>query len=104
MHPRQALILDFDRYLTSLASPDSQLVIMGDFTEVVGLHPTGFSKITTKFSLVDIHGHFHSVPTEVPTYARGKDRLDYIFCTAPLLSAIIKSGAEPFNQHIHSDH
>ena len=104
MHPRQALLLDFDRYLTSLASPESQLVIMGDFNEVVGLHPTGFSKITTKFSLVDIHGHFHSVPTEVPTYARGKDRLDYIFCTAPLLSATIKSGAKPFNQHIHSDH
>ena len=77
---------------------------MGDFNEVVGLDPSGFSKISTKFSLVDIHGHFHSVQTEVPTYARGTERIDYILCSAPLIPAVTKCGAEPFNQNIHSDH
>ena len=104
LKPRQAFILDIDTYLTSITTPGAQFVIMGDFNEVVGLDPSGFSKISTKFSLVDIHGHFHSVQTEVPTYARGTERIDYILCSAPLIPAVTKCGAEPFNQNIHSDH
>ena len=102
--PRQAFIYDIDTYLTNLTTPETQFVIMGDFNEVIGVDQSGFSKISTKFSLVDIHGHFHSITTEVPTYARGTERLDYILCSTPLLTAVSKCGAEPFNQHIHSDH
>jgi hypothetical protein len=65
---------------------------------------SGFAKITTEFELVDILGHFHAIRNEVSTYARGLNRLDYIFCSQPLLSAVSSCGAEPFNHHIFSDH
>jgi hypothetical protein len=77
---------------------------MGDFNEVVGRNASGFAKITSAFQLADVLGHFHSVQTEVPTYARGTERLDYVFCSADLLPAVASCGAEPFNQHIFSDH
>jgi exonuclease III len=102
--PRQAFLMDFEKYLQSLFPKESQFVVMGDFNEVVGRNASGFAKITSAFQLVDVLGHFHSVQTEVPTYARGTERLDYVFCSADLLPAVASCGAEPFNQHIFSDH
>jgi exonuclease III len=102
--PRQAFLMDFDKYLHSLDKTESQFVVMGDFNEVVGRNASGFAKITTSFQLVDVLSHFHSVQTEVPTYARGSERLDYVFCSVELLPAVAHCGAEPFNQHIFSDH
>jgi hypothetical protein len=102
--PRQAFLMDFDKYLQSLSPKESQFVVMGGFNEVVGRNASGFAKITSAFQLVDVLGHFHSVQTEVPTYARCTDRLDYVFCSAELLPAVASCGAEPFNQHIFSDH
>ena len=104
LQPRPAFILDLDKYLTSITTPNSQFVVMGDFNEVVGVNSSGFAKITSKFSLVDVHCHFHSIEQEVPTYARGKDRIDFIFCSQNLLPAVVACGVEPFNQHVFSDH
>ena len=103
--PRKAFLSDIDTFLKSLTKhPDSQIVLMGDLNEVVGRNPSGFAKITSKHALTDIHSHFHSAQTEVPTYSRGKDRLDFVFCSITLLTAVEACGAEPFNQHIFSDH
>ena len=102
--PRRAFLEDFDKYLQSLKSDTTMFVIMGDFNEVVGKDPSGFAKVTSSYNLVDIHRHFHPVKHEVPTYARGNDRIDYVFCSSALLSAVVASGVEPFNQHIFSDH
>jgi exonuclease III len=102
--PRQAFLIDFDKYLLSLNPALSQYVVMGDFNEVVGRQARGFSKITTAFQLVDVMGHFHTLDNEVSTYARSHDRLDYIFCSSSLIPAVKSCGAEPFNQHIFSDH
>ena len=102
--PRRALLVDMEKYLTTLKGPTAVFVIMGDFNEIVGKDPSGFAKITSKFDLVDIHRHFHSVKYEVPTYARGTDRIDFVFCSSEILSAVAACGVEPFNQHIFSDH
>jgi hypothetical protein len=101
---RRAFLVDFEKYLKSFQTATSQFVIMGDFNDVAGNSLSSFAKITSMFSLVDILGHFHSVHTEVSTYARGPNRLDYIFCSDQLLSAVERCGAEPFNQHVFSDH
>ena len=102
--PRNAFIADFASYLRTLKSPDSAFIIMGDFNEVVGMNSAGFSKITAEFDLVDIMSHFHPIANEVPTYARGTKRLDYVFCTSNVLSSVTSCGIEPFNQNILSDH
>ena len=102
--PRNAFIADFASYLRTIRSADSAFIIMGDFNEVVGMNSAGFSKITTEFELMDVMTHFHPIAGEVPTYARGSKRLDYVFCTQNVLSSITACGIEPFNQNILSDH
>jgi exonuclease III len=102
--PRKAFLQDFDAYLLSLKPTQSQYVVMGDFNEVVGKTLSGFAAITGRYQLVDILGHFHTLEREVPTYARGTKRLDYVFCSSSLLPTVAQCGAEPFNQHIFSDH
>jgi hypothetical protein len=77
---------------------------MGDLNEVVGIERNGFQKVTCEFDLVDVLSHFHSIELEVPMYARGSTRLDYIFCSPNLLPSIRKCGFLPFNEHILSDH
>lgn len=105
LKPRKAFLIDFAKYLTELARlPTAQFIVMGDLNEVVGVDPSGFAKITTTFQLVDVQRHFHTLKDEVPTYARVSSRLDYVFCSTPLLSAVRACGVEPFNQHIFSDH
>jgi endonuclease/exonuclease/phosphatase family metal-dependent hydrolase len=102
--PRQAFLIDFEKYIKSLQTPSSQFVVMGDFNKVVGTSMSRFAKITSEFLLVDSIGHFHSVQHEDSTYARGPNQLNYVFCSNTLLSAVVACGAEPFNQHIFSDH
>jgi hypothetical protein len=78
--PRQALIADFRKYLTTLTTGNYALVVMGDLNEVVGLQLSGFGRIVNDFELVNVMSHYHPIEQEVTTYARGTTRLDYIFC------------------------
>jgi hypothetical protein len=102
--PRQAFLINVEKYIKSVQTPSSQFVVKGDFNEVVGTSMSEFAKITSEFWLVNVIGHFHSVRNEVLTYARGPNCLDYVFCSNTLLLAVVACGAKPFNQHIFSDH
>jgi exonuclease III len=102
--PRKAFIHDLSVYLRSIKTRDSAFILMGDLNEVVGLVLGGFNKITNEFDLVDIMSHHHPIRHEVATYARGKSRIDYIFCTSNLIPAVRYCGIEPFHEHIFSDH
>ena len=86
--PRKAFIVDLTIYLRSIKTSNSEVVIMGDLNEVVGLSESGFNKITNEFDLVDVMAHFHSITHEVATYSRGSKRIDYIFCSSNLIPAI----------------
>jgi hypothetical protein len=101
--PRQAFILDLDKYLKTIQTPLATYVIMGDLNEIVGHSLSGFSRLTRTFDLVDVMSHFHPIEQEVATYARGTSCLDYIFCSVSLLPSLKQCGIEPFNEHIFSD-
>jgi exonuclease III len=102
--PRIAFIQDLFGYFRSIQSPTSTFIVMGDLNEIVGHALSGFSKLTREFDLVDIMPHFHPIDKEVATYSRGRNRLDYIFCSQSLLTSVRSCGIEPFNEHIFSDH
>jgi hypothetical protein len=88
--PRQAFILDLDKYLKTFQTPLATYVIMGDLNEIVGHSLSGFSKLTRSFDLADAMSHFHPIEHEVATYAQGTSRLDYIFCSVSLLPSVKK--------------
>jgi exonuclease III len=102
--PRKAFCSDLTAYLRTLKSPNYSIVLMGDMNEVVGLELGGLSQLIGEFGLVDVISHHHSINNEVATYSRGTKRLDYVFCTANLVPAVVSCGIAPFNEHICSDH
>ena len=55
-------------------------------------------------ALVDAHAVLHGLSSEPPTYSRGKRRLDYMFISRHLVPNLVRTGIEPFNQRIFSDH
>ncbi len=60
--------------------------------------------MTSELNLIDVMALKHGLAQEVPTYARGTKRLDYILATPRIAAATQKCGVEPFNHRIFSDH
>jgi hypothetical protein len=54
--------------------------------------------------LTDSQIYCHGIDSEESTYARGPNRVDYIFVSDRLLPHIAHQGCEPFNARIYSDH
>ena len=77
---------------------------MGDFNEDIGLDPHGMASVITAGGLVDSYTTRHGLHNEPSTYARGQKRVDYIFISEHLLPYLVRSGFEPFNHRIYSDH
>jgi len=55
------------------------------------------------FNLVDLMFSLHDSRT-IPTYARGRKRLDYALATPMAAHTVIYGGYEPFNHRMASDH
>jgi hypothetical protein len=102
-HPRKALIQDFSEQLRSWRETGHEFIISGDLNEIIGDNPAEFGSITTEFNLVDIYCHRHGMD-EPATFNGGHRRLDYILCSAPLLSTVKACGILPFNILSPSDH
>jgi endonuclease/exonuclease/phosphatase family metal-dependent hydrolase len=56
-----------------------EVVIAGDINKGPGNNISGFTRISAKHDLLEIIQHFHGIEGELSTYARGHQRLDYIF-------------------------
>jgi endonuclease/exonuclease/phosphatase (EEP) superfamily protein YafD len=73
--------------------------LSGGLNEELRADTHGFARI-----LVEIIQHFHGVVNKPPTYAQGKRRLDYVFCTTNLLSSVKRCGILPYSEIVDSDH
>ncbi|KAI2495319.1 hypothetical protein MHU86_19218 [Fragilaria crotonensis] len=101
--PRAAFCRDLLLYLKECASHGYQIVLVGDFNEVLGSEPDGLVKIMNALSLIDLMSGKHS-QTRPATYARGIKCLDHILVSQDLLPAASACGYEPFNHRHPSDH
>jgi hypothetical protein len=77
---------------------------MGDFNDELGSSLRGITQVVTGCNLVDVYAARHGLEDKVPTYARGRKRLDYILMTPTIASYATRSGADPFNHRFFSDH
>jgi endonuclease/exonuclease/phosphatase family metal-dependent hydrolase len=82
---------------------DKDIILTGDFNELVGDDPRGMSTVLSAGELTDAHEHQHGT-IGITTYTRGVKRLDYIFVTPRLVEHILRSGYESFHTRITSDH
>jgi exonuclease III len=102
--PRKAFLVDFEKQVEEWIAKDYEILINGDLNELLGAEDQSFARISAKHDLTEIIQHFHGTQNEPPTYARGRKRLDYIFCTPGILSSVVQCGILPYSDIIDSDH
>jgi hypothetical protein len=82
---------------------DKDIILTGDFNEIVGDDHNGMAKVVLSGNLTDVHSNQHGT-VDITTYTRGSKRLDYVFVTPRLVDHILRSGYESFHARIASDH
>ena len=102
--PRKHFVRDLTSIVTAYYKQDSDIILMGDFNEVIGLKAEAMASVVRAGHLTDTQIFCHGLTTEDSTYARGPNRVDYIFASARLLPFILRQGCEPFNAQIFCDH
>jgi hypothetical protein len=101
--PKQIFIDDLTVLITKARKEDKDIILTGDFNEMVGDNPKGMAKVLLAGGLTDAHEHQHG-QVDITTYTRGTRRLDYVFVTPRLVDHILRSGYESFHTRIASDH
>ena len=106
--PRREYQKDLQSFLKSKINDDHEIVLCGDLNEdlneELGRTTGGMTQLASDLGLIDIHTRELGLDHEVPTYARGTKRLDYILMTEQIASHTTNCGAEPFNHRFYSDH
>jgi hypothetical protein len=102
-NPRTAFRKDLHDCLRQYQDQDTDILLLGDFNEVLGSDPDGMSKLAITFGLMDLMASRHSSAPPA-TYARGSKRLDYALASPTICKALRASGYEEFNSRISSDH
>jgi hypothetical protein len=82
---------------------NKDIILTGDFNELVGDDPRGMSTVLSEGVLTDAHEHQHGT-VDITTYTRGVKRLDYVSVTPRLVELILRSGYESFQARIPSNH
>ena len=101
--PKKIFIQDLKEIVTKARKKDRDIILTGDFNEVVGDDSNGMAKALLAGNLTDAHSNQHGM-VDITTYTRGTKRLDYIFVTPRLVDHILRSGYESFHARIASDH
>jgi hypothetical protein len=101
--PKKIFIEDLSAMVKKARKDDKDIILTGDFNELVGDNPRGMSTVLSAGNLTNAHGHQHGT-VDITTYMRGVKRLDYAFVTPRLVKHILRSGYESFHTRIASDH
>jgi hypothetical protein len=70
-NPRLHFINDLSSLVQQYHKSNADILVMGDFNEVIGLDLNGMAKVLRKGHLTDIQTYFHGIKCEESTYARG---------------------------------
>ena len=101
--PRAAFVRDLRLYLQTCQAQDEDILIMGDFNEVIDRDQNQLTSMFSEFGLVNLMSARHPSPPP-PTYARGRKCIDYGFGTTRVAQALHASGYEAFNARFTTDH
>jgi hypothetical protein len=85
--PKQIFINDLKELVMKARREDKDIILTGDFNELVGDEPNGMAKVLSAGGLTDAHSHQHG-EVDITTYTRGTKRLDYVFVTPRLVDHI----------------
>jgi endonuclease/exonuclease/phosphatase family metal-dependent hydrolase len=102
--PRKRFISDLRAELISVQRADTTFIVLGDFNETIGTDPDLMASICSSIGLSEAVEHLHPAAENIPTYNRGRRRLDYCLVSHSLLPAIAAAGLNQFHEISSSDH
>ena len=80
-----------------------EIILTGDFNEVLGSELDGMSIIANETGLIYLMAK-HNASTPPATFARGAKRMDYALASQSVSNALVAAGYEAFDSRIPSDH
>ena len=81
-NPRKNFIRDLHTLVKATKDNNQDLILMGDFNEVVGDDPKMMAKVLMAGNLTNVHAHKHG-HAHIATYIRGRRLVDYCFVSPP---------------------
>jgi hypothetical protein len=73
--PKKIFIDNLAAMVKKARKEDKDIILTGDFNELVGDNSRGMSTVLSAGDLTDVHGHQHGI-IDITTYTRGVKRLD----------------------------
>jgi len=102
---RKHFLHDLDTFIKECTAQAEDIVIGGNFNDIIGSTSTGMAALCRSNHLTDAIHHVHGSPaTPFATWTDGNDVLDCILVSPNILPHITSCGYEPFLANIHGDH
>jgi endonuclease/exonuclease/phosphatase family metal-dependent hydrolase len=96
---------DLAKFLRKCSKNEEDVMLAGDFNDILGKESRVISKICKQFELVDaIHYYHGQAPDRFATWIDGCEILDYVLVSRALLPFINACGYEPFMANVPGDH
>jgi hypothetical protein len=83
---------------------NNHIILMLDANENINDSEGNISHLLKETKLIDVFSHISKEECNIPTYARGSKKIDYILTTTSLLPYINNVGCLPFYMYNNSDH
>lgn len=103
-NPRKFFRQDLTTFLKSLKAKGDNLILLGNFNEVLGNGLAGMSKLCRELVLSYVTKMQHETSDTPATYAQATKQLDYILMSEQCAVSIQKCGYKPFNHRMFSNH
>ena len=88
-NPRKLFIEDLVKVIEQVVRDKEDIILTGDFNEVVGKDPKLMAKVLRAGNLIDVHEKKHGNACNIETYIRNRQRLDYYFISPRLLKHVL---------------
>ena len=82
--------------ITAAKEDNQDIILIGDFNEVVNDDPKMMAKVLAAGNLTYVHAHKHG-NANIATYIRGWRRVDYCFVSPRILKHVLRCGFEAFH-------
>jgi hypothetical protein len=102
---RKHFVQDLQKFIQSCQADQEQIILGGDFNDLIGQDGSGMTRLVRECQLTDIIHHYHGTPPHnFATWLDGKRVVDYIFVDSNTADCVTACGYEPFNYRIPGDH
>jgi hypothetical protein len=102
--PRLQAVNDLSDELQVHYTQKRSICVIGDFNEGLGYDPKLMASVCAAYDLVDVMDHLHSEDSDIPSYARSSNRLNYATVSNTLLQDISTAGLNHYHEFYPLDH